>query len=308
MLITGTSDLIQFKLGASATTQLPFTVDYNNYTSTGVTLTSNQGTSSNTTAITLVTSPSSGQQNELRYCSIYNADAVTQTITIQVYDGSNTRVVFRAVLASGETLQYQLEKGWEVIDVLGNKKNYAFNSFSSTVNGSWGWRPTAVATNATLTSNTVFFMNLCKAEKSYTSIDVMYNVATVFSAVTWAEAAIFSQQRINGDSALPFTRRGYTDISGVVTSTGIKKTTISVSGISTGELVILALGCSATAGTLRNLGFTSAGTGISANNIDISDSTFGAIGTNTNFRPSLNPYMYYGSYSNVPFWINWQAT
>ena len=122
MIITGTSDLIQFKLGASATTQLPFTVDYNNYTSTGVTLTSNQGTSNNTTAVSLVTSPGSGQQNELRFCSIYNADTTTQTVTIQVYDGANTRVIFRAVLASGSTLQYQLEKGWEVIDQAGNKQ------------------------------------------------------------------------------------------------------------------------------------------------------------------------------------------
>ncbi len=122
MIITGTSDKIQFKLGSTAATELPFTVDYNNYTATGVTLVSNNGTSNDTTAVDLVPSPSSGQQNELRYCSIFNADSSSETVIVQVFDGTNTRVVFRATLGVGDTLQYQLEKGWEVLDSLGNKE------------------------------------------------------------------------------------------------------------------------------------------------------------------------------------------
>lgn len=299
MLITGTSDKIQFKLGSTAATELPFTVDYNNYTATGVTLVSNNGTSNDTSAVDLVASPSSGQQNELRYCSIYNADSVTQTVIIQVYDGANTRIVFRAVLGVGDMLQYQLEKGWEVLDSLGNKKTYSYSSFPNTINGTSGWRPISAASSGTPTSTIVYFANLGKAERSYTSIDIAYNVTAIFSALTWAELAIYSGPRQPGDGHMPFIRRGFTDISGVITSTGVKKTTISVSGISTGELITLAFGFVGTAGSLRQLGLTA---------IDLADTTFGSIGNNTLFRPSLNNYLYYGAYNQITWWFNWQAT
>jgi hypothetical protein len=307
MLITGTSDKIQFKLGANTTTTaLPFTVDYNNYTSTSVSVLTNNGTSNvtnGTTAVDLVGSPSSGQQNELRYCSIQNADSVSATVIIQVYDGTNTRVVFRAVLASGDTLQYQLEKGWEIIDNTGNKKNYSYNAINSSMMGPMGWRPSAINNTATLTNNTVFLVTLGKADKPYTSIDILFSVTTSTATITWAEAAIYSGQRINGDGASSFTRRGFTNLASptnYLNSIGTKKVAISVSGISIGEQIVLAIGMSGTPAILRGLNSTT----------DISDSTFGSMvgGANANWRPSLQPSIFYSAYNASQFWINWQGT
>ncbi len=308
MIITGTSDKIQFKLGSTAATELPFTVDYNNYTATGVTLVSNNGTSNDTTAVDLVPSPSSGQQNELRYCSIFNADSSSETVIVQVFDGTNTRVVFRATLGVGDTLQYQLEKGWEVLDSLGNKETYNYQVLANTMKGTLGWRPGGAGTAASLLSNAVYMTTLGKADKEYTSIDVIYNVTTAASSVTWAEMAIYVGQRFNSDHAIPFRRVGFTDVNnaaGFTTSTGVKRTTISTSGIKIGDQILLVYGNSATTvAQLRTFGWI-ASTYITT---DISDSTFGSFGTYAGVRPSLNPVHYWGAFSQQLFWFNWQGT
>lgn len=302
MLITGTSDKIQVVLGASvSSTQLPFTANYNNYTSTAVALTTNNGTTNNTTAVDLVPSPSSSQQNELRYCSIINSDTANATVRIQVFDGSNTRIVFQAILAPSETLQYQLEKGWEVIDAQGNKETFMWSSFTNSISGHWLWRNASVATSVGLTQNIVYLFTLCKADKSLTSFNIMYNVTSVFTASpTWGEMAIYSGQRIAGDADNPLIRRGFTDISGVWTSTGIKKTTITTSGITAGDQVVLAFGWSGSAaGNFRTAGVAA---------IDIGDASASQTITNANNRPSTNTFLTYATTNTTPFAISWQAT
>jgi hypothetical protein len=298
MIITGTSDKIQFKLDSTVTIQLPFTVDYNNYTSTAVSLVTNNGTSNDTTAVDLMQSPASGEQNELKYCSITNTDTTSATVTIQIYNGTNTIVVFRAVLASGELLQYQPEKGWEVIDSQGNKETTIWNAFNNTINGSLGWRHAGIASTITPASGQMFFISLGKAEKAHTSYDIMYNVTTQASSITFAEMAIFSAQRFNSDVALPMNTRGTVSTASVWNSTGIKKTNIPVSGITPGENVILGMVYSGSGLIFRSLGWGA---------LDISDSTFGSMGTSANIRPSLMPFVYYFGYNAALMYINWQA-
>lgn len=300
MLITGTSDKIQVVLEAAITTsQLSFTSHYNNYTSTSSALNTTNGTTNSTTAVDIVPSPSSNQQNQLRYCSIFNSDTANANIRIQVFDGTNTRVIFRATLAPGELLQYQLEKGWEVLDAQGNRETTIWNSFTNTINGAWGWRVAGVASAAAPTSGQVLLDTLGKADKAYTSFDIMYNVTTQASSITWAEMAIYSAQRFNSDTALPFIRRGFTDTSGSWNSTGIKRTTITTSGIVPGEQLVVAFGYVGTGLQLRSMGWGP---------LDISDATFGSMGNNTNWRPSQNSYLYYGAYNQALYYLNWQAT
>lgn len=303
MIITGTSDKIQFRLGSSATTQLPFTVDYNNYTATGVTLVSSNGTSNNTIAVDLVTSPGSGQQNELRYCSIFNTDSSPETVIIQVFDGVNTRVVFRAVLAVGSTLQYQLEKGWEVIDQAGNKVNSGIIRFGNSLNtGNLYFRPTANATALTFTTQLWYVAHQARFDKAYSTITVQYRVTSQAATITYAEAAIYSGfiKQTEGFGTVFGTRRGFTDISGVVNTTGIKTTAISVSGITPGEVFQIVFSTQATtAQTVRTFGVTDS---------MAPQSTISANLSVTGARPSLVPTGPYPTNIVNPIWLAWQGS
>ncbi len=302
MLITGTSDKIQFKLGSTATTQLPFTVDYNNYTSTTVSLVTNNGTSNDTAAVDLVPSPSSNQQNELRYCSIYNADSASETVIIQVYDGTNTRVVFRAVLASGDTLQYQLEKGWEIINKLGNKKTNGIQIFNNNMQGSAIWRPAGITTNITITSgNNFLYAVLGRVEKAYSSIDVNFIITTAPTTVSIAEVAIYTSPVTTfGGTQFALGRRlGAVSIVGN-TSLGPKKINVPITGtVNVGELLFVV--------------FTSTFTGtFNIKGTAMADSTaiyFHALmqSSVTGGRPSLVETGPYLTAASNPVWVNWQG-
>jgi hypothetical protein len=305
MIITNTSDKIQFKLGSSATTQLPFTVDYNNYTSTNVSLITNNGTSNDTTAVDLVPSPSSGQQNELRYCSIYNADTSSEVVTIQVFDGTNTRVVFRAVLAPRATLQYQLEKGWEVIDQAGNKVNSGIVKHTNSLSvGNKLFKPSSNAT-AIIITNTVgiwFVAPLGRVDKAYNTITIQYRVSTAAATITYAEMAIYSGfiKQSEGVGGLPGTRRGVTDISGVVNSLGIKSTAISVSGLTPGELFQVIISVQATTALqLRTFGITETNAALS---------NFSTPNAVTGGRPSTVSTGAWPTAGTNPIWFAWQGS
>jgi len=261
MLITGTSDKIQFKLSnLVTTTQLPFTVDYNNYTTTAVSLVTNNGTSNDTTAVDLVPSPSSNQQNELRYCSIYNADSVSETVIIQVYDGTNTRIVFRAVLSPGDTLQYQLEKGWEVIDSTGTKRTTSIQVFNNSVNFNTFWKPSSTTGTLTFLSQQWHYAMLGRAEKAYSSIDILYNITTGGTGgITYSEIAIYSPplKPFDGTAAIIGRRLGSTNTAAIVNSGGIKKTNIALSNINTGDFlyVVFANRFASTQPVIRSQGY-----------------------------------------------------
>lgn len=301
MIIDNTSDKIQFKLGASVTTsQLTFTVDYNNYSSTAVTPSTNNGVSNNVTAVDLVTSPASSQQNELRYCSINNTDTVNATVKILVYDGSNTRTVFQAVLAPGDLLQYQLEKGWEIIDSIGLKKINNIQSFAPSLRTVTHYRPGSISAASTLVSGTWNIIKIGRAEKAYTTINVVYNVTTLASTITWAEIAIYSCANLPDAQNVLAYRAGTANIASVITSTGIKNTAISVSGINPAEALFLVIGVSATTpGAMRSQGWAD----------DAGNTYFGnTVVSATNSRPSLLPTAQLTAGNGLQIQIMWQGT
>ena len=303
MLITGTSDKIRFVLAASATTQLPFTANYNNYTATSVTQVSVNGTSNNTTAVDIVASPSSSQQNELRYCSIFNADSANATVKIQAFDGTNARVVFQCILLPGDFLQYQLEKGWEVVDSNGNKKTIAILPFNNSMKANSYFRPISATGTVQLTSQQWYSVILGRAEKSYTTFNIVFNVTIAAATITYAEVAIYAGnfRFVGGGFMAPVKRVGFTDVSGIVNSTGIKNITVTTSGIQPGDFIEVMIANQATTPmTVRSIGFADASN-------HFQQATLG--NTIVGARPSLvssGPYI-----SGVPtqqIWMAWQAS
>jgi hypothetical protein len=73
---------------------------------------------------TIVPPPTSASvQNEIEFVSICNTDVVTNTITVNIFDGLTTvPVVPPLALQPGYTLYYENGVGWYVTDTLGNSQ------------------------------------------------------------------------------------------------------------------------------------------------------------------------------------------
>ena len=303
MLLGATGDKIQFRLGATASTQLPFVVHYNNYTSTSVSLVSNNGTSNNTTLVDLVTSPAASQQNQLRYCSVSNPNSSNVNVAIHNIYGATGATAFYCQLLPGGVLQYQLEKGWEVLDGVGSKKNTAIEGVYPSVRGLVGFRPGTTANASSTASGVWYVVGLGRAEFAYTQIVVDWGIAAVGSgAITYAEVAIYTGELLSDYSGLLLTNRaGVTDVSGSITTASSKTTTISVSGIAPGNRLFFVYSSSlgTTQPTLRAQG-SADGVGGGVN--------WQSLAANAGGRPSLVKSGVVNTGTSNNLWVVWQGT
>ena len=106
--------------GAVSATQLPFVVNYTNTSREGrKSIGSTNGTTNNTTAVTILAAPSSGARREAESISLYNADTGSATVTIRINDNSTTRIIVKVVLATLDHLIYTAAAGWFVMTSAG---------------------------------------------------------------------------------------------------------------------------------------------------------------------------------------------
>jgi hypothetical protein len=72
-----------------------------------------RGALNDTTDVTLI-SPTTGRYStqgfvaEVTHVSIYNKDTAAVTVTVKTTDGSTDRILLKATLAAGETLEYDI--------------------------------------------------------------------------------------------------------------------------------------------------------------------------------------------------------
>lgn len=129
----------------------------------------------------------------------------------------------------------------------------AWSRWATSVRLPVGFASANATSNLSPTSGTSYAFYLGRADRSLTQAVVQW-VHTVNSAtITWAEIAICSGSLVPG-SAATLTARGYTDVSGVITSgaPAAHTTTVALSGIAAGDDLWLVYGISATtAGSLR---------------------------------------------------------
>lgn len=237
MVIDNTSDKIQFKLaGAITTNQIPFTVTYNNYTASAVTPISSTGTSNDTTAVDLVQSPSSNEQNQVRGMSIENTDTVSVTVIMILFDGSNSRIFYQATLSVEDTLYYENERGFYIISANGSERLAGYKILRNSLNLSRPFMAAGVATSAGISNSTVQLMYLGRAQTSYSTMTFAYNVVVAIGAtITYAELLVYKTPPGVMGKSQSFTRLGFTDCSGIWNSTGKKITAVTVSNINPGD-------------------------------------------------------------------------
>ncbi len=241
MLITSTES-IRIKLSSAVTTrQMNVFASYNTITATSLTPAKYAVDTNNTTAVIFLPSPSVGQQNQLRHCSIYNCDTAGNTVTVEVNGGAGTRTIFTSYLFVGEYIQYTASSGWQVYNHTGAIKNYGLAQNPTPTKNNQYFNAIASNTSATLTSGTDYAVYLGKADRSYNQVSVMYQVTTALGAtVTWAELAIYKGYPSIGASTVTLTRCGFKDANfstgqSGFTATGVKNSAVNVSGIYPGD-------------------------------------------------------------------------
>ena len=106
---------------------------------------------------------------------------------------------------------------------------------------------------------------------------------------------------MEGGISAPVKRVGVTDIASVVTSLGVKTTTISTTGIQPGDFITVVFANQAsTVASLRSIGFADA-------NNHYTQGTIGSVAAGS--KPSLVPTG--GYYTGIPtqqIWMAWQAS
>ncbi len=97
--------------GAITTTALPYTVSYVDLDASFVISTASEGdgTSNNTTAVTVVAAPAANHTRQVKFLSVYNQDTVAATVTVQINNNGTVRILCKVTLQIGDTLQYVSE-------------------------------------------------------------------------------------------------------------------------------------------------------------------------------------------------------
>ncbi len=129
IFINATQSLQIVLSGNVVTNQLQFTCSYVGLSSAFFSGSVTDGTTNNTTPVTVIPSDTTSPQTQLKFLSVYNSDSVTQIVTVQYYDGTNTQNIFTAYLQAGWALIYNNDRGFVVYN------NYGTEATSSTTTG-----------------------------------------------------------------------------------------------------------------------------------------------------------------------------
>lgn len=111
-----------------------------------------QGSVDNSALVTLVDTPTSGNQNQVKFISLFNFDNIVHKYTFCI-NTLGTQTEFTITLQPEDILFYSDTRGWYVLDKNGNTKTAIVDNkqVSTRINlsGSTDGRPIAVAATAT---------------------------------------------------------------------------------------------------------------------------------------------------------------
>jgi hypothetical protein len=123
MILDATTEALEAKLAVEVTTnQLVCSTDWVDITATTITPGGTEILTNGTTAVIIMGSPIASTQRKCNGVSIYNADTVAATVTVQRNHGGTFYVLIVTTLQPGEHLDYTDAAGWKVIDAQGNVK------------------------------------------------------------------------------------------------------------------------------------------------------------------------------------------
>ncbi len=146
MILSTTSDIINIITSNSGNTQV--LVSWADHTTTAFTPSRTNTIITAASTTTIVSSPSASTQRQIKTIVISNRDSsLTNSISVQFYDGTNTIVVFKRLLGVNESIEYDGTKwlaydsnGYALmstgISAAGSDKSIQFNDGGNLVGGS----------------------------------------------------------------------------------------------------------------------------------------------------------------------------
>lgn len=133
MILDSTTKSLQIVLsGAATSNQLPCVVAWADMSGSTFTPGSSTTQTNGTSTVTLVASPASGVQRQVKSLAIFNADTSDATVKVIYNDNSTLRTVVTITLRPGQTLQFG-ENAWSAID--NNGRQQATTTTSGTAGG-----------------------------------------------------------------------------------------------------------------------------------------------------------------------------
>jgi hypothetical protein len=304
MIINNTNETIEIVLGGNVvSTQASFVCSFNEISPTTITPFQTNGTSNNTTVVTVMGSPSSSNQRQLREINIRNNDTSPITLIVRFNNTSITIQIYRVVLQRNETLIYTQDIGWNVFDVTAMRKlstahvyqtaNLRMTDLFFAKNGS----------SVTLSNSNYAIISLGKAEQPYTQITLNYRILTAAVNITFSEMAIYRVAQPMGIGTQQASQRlGFVNTSTQWNSIGAKTTTINVSNVKKGDDLYVVLASQVT--TTQPVFYAA----------NVSDPLICALaGNNTGgvtWRPSLNEMYLFITFGNAvgSIHISWQGS
>lgn len=251
MILNSTTDALQVVLSSTTTTNaFDVFASYNVITTTGLTPSKTATTVSNLTPVNIIPSPNANEQNQLRFCSIFNKDTTGATATVHFSDNGTRRVIFSASLFPGDSIQYNPNNGWQCYNFNGLLKVAGVTQNPAAIRSLEYFNAINATTVMTLSNNVNFAFYLGKADRAYNQVSIQWQATTAIGAtVSYAELAIYKGIPLIG-SGLTGTLCGWRDISGNNQSglggTGVKTSPVNVSGITAGDDIWAVFGTSTT--------------------------------------------------------------
>ncbi len=228
MILDATNKSITAVLdAAAASTNQDYVCSYADITTSAFTPGNSNGTLNGATPVTIVSSPASSTQRQVKEICIYNTDTISHNITINYVDNASTRKLLTWLLNPGDSLNYTDERGFFVLNSSGAPVQNGSILLPSQFFGTY-FNAGDITTVLTPTTATSYAVYLGKCPKVSTSVNIRYRVTTLTGSITYAEMAIF-KGAINLGGNPTLTRLGYADISGTITSTGQKTTAVTLS-------------------------------------------------------------------------------
>lgn len=230
ILLTATTHALEVE--TSGSTSVDYVASYLDITAATEVIApgSEQGTIASATSTTVLAAPGSGVTRQLKHLSVANRDATaTQTITIKKDVSGTDYDIIVMTLKAGESLEFVDGRGFRHFSPNGIE---IVSSANLAAVPSVLMKPAFASANLTsvrtTTSAVAYAVYMGRAPRSLTTVKLRLRVTTAAATITWAEVAIATGSiNIGGNPTL--TVRGYTDVSAVVNSTGLKSIDIAVS-------------------------------------------------------------------------------
>jgi hypothetical protein len=299
MILDSTTDALNvFLSGNVQTSQLDVCSAYNIITSTSLTPAKIQNTTSNLAPINILPPPSSGQQTQLRFCSIYNADTTNASVTIEYTGNTGRSIIFLSSIDPGDSIQYTQNRGWRSFGAMGQERVLGMNDAPGELRLPPNLKPVNVTDILTCVSGTDYGFYLGKSDRPCSNIKIRYNVTSSPTSITWAEAAIYRTSIKLASATTVVNYCGFVSISTDIGTTGNKTATINVTGITENDDLFLVIGSVYGAGTFAVRG------GIP----DVIST--GSVGSVTgSLRPSTNMSLTLTTSAAINHaWVAWQGS